>query len=349
MKSSMSQNGGRRGTSLLEVMFAMGVAIIGLLGVASLVIVAGHRLGESRKADVSGLYAREIAERFRVEGFDRHDYRFADGSPFELPVENGERVAIPFCLDPLMVAGQVVVDGGPGLVGTFPRGGPAEFRIPRVGPAMLFESPAGGQLAEEARRLIADRMMRARDDLVFERPRERTSPPAGLLVRDSDGTEITREYLGKYSWFATLVPSARATDHYILSIVVLHLRSSDLDNESEAWFPVRFLYDGENGGGAAVIRDVDQDQQFRGSGDSWLFLRQHPGHRAGWYRARIDRDPIIASHLEDDPMLTPGDVGGRGAYLTGGDWPVVPGTVDAMAVWVKGVVLVAERTVRLKR
>lgn len=348
MKNLTKHSGGRPGVSLLEVMIAMGVAIIGLLGVAALVTVAGHRLGEAKKADFAAAYMREVVDRFRIEGYDEHDYRFADGSRFDPPVVNGLRAAVPFCFDPLMVAGPVMDEGTPQLVGTFPHHGPADYMIPRVGPAKMFENLHGDPVPQATRELLANMAMRSGDDLVFERPDDRTLPPAGLFSRDAEGSPVRREFLGEYSWFATLVPGSPETDQYTLSVVVLHLRSPYLDETNEVAYPVRFLYGMENSGGSVVIRDVEADQKFRGSGDSWLFLRQRGTYRAGWYRATIDREPLAAEQVAADPLLVMGDVGGRGAYLLGRDWPVTPGTVDTMATWVRGVVLVAERTVRIR-
>lgn len=317
----------RAGVSLLETMIAMAVALIGLLGVASLLTVAGARLGSAAKIDSAAAGANAALGTFRARGYDRDDFTLQDGSrlpPWSPSPGPFSRAAMPLVIDPL------------GQDGAFPAHGDPAFSVIRVAPGAI------GRIADPAeRQAVADSIFRLRDDLVFQRPKDRTLPaqavrgPSGIIDND-----------GRFSWMATLSPVDPSSDQYTLSIVVFHQRES-ADSTTEVGLPVRFLDDGRSGGDI-VLRD---SSALRIQDGSWLMLRGQ-GHRIGWYRVVSARQEMLTERdIAASQSLIPGDEGGRIVSLFGADWPASdnPAEVNTQGTFSKGIVQVIERTMRLKR
>jgi hypothetical protein len=336
---SGSSRGRRAGVSLLETMFALAVATIGLLGVASLIAVAGARLGSASKIDAANAHAREAAELFEVHGFDHDRFVLADGSdllPWTPSVGPFSRRAMPLCIDPLMVVSPVLVNGSMQSADVFPMNGDPNFGILRVMPARLARPQN-----LDVRRLWVESIFQFRDDVIFDRPLDKTLPPA--LLRSPAGIP---EYDGRFSWMATLGPNIPDTDQYTLSVVVFHQRESDIDLTNEAGFPVRFLDGIGTNGGTVVLRNA---AAFDVRDDSWLMLRLQNNPKIGWYRVVSARDVVTPADVANSPSLLPGDEGGRIVTLFGADWPAAPASdINTQAAVVKGVLQVVERNVRLK-
>lgn len=324
--SMVASSRSRAGVSLLETMIAMAVALIGLLGVASLLTVAGARLGSASKIDAAAAGANVALGTFRARGFDRDDYVLSDGSrlpPWSPSPSPFSRPAIPLVIDPL------------GSDAVFPAHGDPAFSVLRVAPGAI------GRIADPAERsAVTDSIFRLRDDLVFQRPTDRTLP--AQAVRGPSGT-IDND--GRFSWMATLSPVDPSSDQYTLSIVVFHQREP-ADSTTEVGLPVRFLDSGRSGGDV-VLRD---SAALRIQDGSWLMLRGQ-GHRLGWYRVVSARQEVLTDRdIAASQSLIPGDEGGRIVSLFGADWPAPenPAEVNTQGTFAKGVTQVIERTMRLK-
>jgi hypothetical protein len=101
----------RRGVSVVEVLFAIGVVAVGLLGVLALIPVAGARVTRGVIADAGDRLGRNAVREFHVRGMaedgvwwqcistsattERHYEKFAPG------------LGVSFCIDPLFVAKHV--------------------------------------------------------------------------------------------------------------------------------------------------------------------------------------------------------------------------------------------------
>lgn len=342
------KHGRRAGVSLLEVMFSLGVATIGLLGVASLVSVAGVRIGNAAKMDAASAYANEALGVFGVRDFARDDYILADGSRLPkvaisgIPIARQARRPIPLCIDPLGVAGPMTANGASQLVGGFPAIGDPAFSIPRVMRASL--AARGANQAEQIRnrRLVAESLFVSRNDLIFERPKDRTIP--AKLLRSEQGIP---QYDGRFSWFATMSPASLVSNLYTLSIVVVHGRALDASQENDVGFPVRFLGGSGTQVGGVVLRGVGDTKI---ADDSWLMLRHGGSMRVGWYLVVSGGDVLTAEDVAGSSLLLLGDEGGRMVELRGADWPIPvdAAQVNTQAAFVKGVIQVVERTVMMK-
>jgi hypothetical protein len=309
----------RRGTSLLEVMFAMGVAIIGLLGVAALIPVAAQRMGRGIQADQVAAYGRAVVAEFDIRGMgQRRNFTWNPGTG------NFTRFQEPgaFCFDPLVVSALPAIN-------TFPSTG-AAFTIPRV-TLQRFSNIADPVV----RATVVDGLFRFDDDLIFQRPLDRTLPPFQLYSSAPVPVDpIKRQYMGRFTWMATLSPSrvASQSDLYTLSVVIFDGRDPDPTNEIV--MPVTATGTGLGGGdvefGAPLSGHNLVDVDIRP--DDWVMLSTQTTPRyVRWYRvASADREVVN---------------GTKYAFLMGANWDV---TVGTQATLIKGVVGVFEKTFRLE-
>lgn len=331
-KSFLGQAGvsrsGRPGTSLLEVMFAMGVSVIGLLGVAAMIPVAAHRMGRGIQADQVAAYGRAVVSEFEVRGMARRDmFALPNGSVYNPAPEPPPATPVgSFCFDPLGV-----VDSG---TIQFPALPASPVRIPRV-TSRLFVDPMGPADADTRRELV-DSFFRFHDDLVFDRPPDRTLPPFQLLDSRPVFVEpVKRQFNGRYTWMATLSPTSAilsSNGYFTLSVVVFDGRDPNPDNEIVLPVQVEF---GEGGGEIQISPPMNPNVDFTDMGlrpDRWLmlFTRDSAPVQVRWYR--------IASV---DNLI---DGGVRHGYLRGAD--LLPGPYTA--VFHRNVVGVFEKTVRLE-
>jgi hypothetical protein len=312
--------GARQGTSLLEVMFAMGVAIIGLLGVAALLPVAAHRMGRGLQADQIGAYGRAVVAEFDIRGMGQRrlfTWRNPNNGNFERFNQPGA-----FCLDPVVVSELPAMNVFPST--------PNSYNIPRV-TLRRFSNLANNPLIQAT---LIDGLFRFDDDLVFNRPIDRTLPAVQLYSSDPVPSQpIKRQYNGRFTWMATLSPSQTPTapDLYTLSVVVFDGR--DPDPANEVVMPIE-LGTGLGGGdvvfGQPISGHALVDVDLRP--DDWVMLSPQTTPRyVRWYRvASVDRE-----------VVGPGKHG----YLRGADWDR---TVDTQATFIKGVVGVFEKTFRLE-
>jgi hypothetical protein len=326
--SSLGFRNDRRGTSLLEVMFAMGVSVIGLLGVAALIPVAAHRMGRGIQADQVAAYGRAMVGEFEVRGMARRDgFVWPDnGNDFNL--QNPGRLGLvpgAFCFDPLT--------GAFAPTPRFPALPSAPVHIPRVTWRPLVPPMAPGDV--DARQVLVDSLFRFNDDLVFNRPTDRTLPPIQLFDSRPVATEIVkRQYNGRYTWMATLSPNPNVSSNgfYTLSIVVFDGR--DPNPENEIVLPVEVEF-GE-GGGEVEFEDPANpgvtlaDLKLRP--DHWIMLitRGTPPVQVRWYRIASADSQLHTGHLH--------------GFLRGAD--IAAGTYEGVVI--KSVVGVFEKTVRLE-
>ena len=241
-----------RGVTLIELMFAIGIMLVGLLGVAALIPLAGYEIGRGLTADRMSATGRNAVAEFDIRSMRRRDMHvYYDGSQFN---PNPNQAA--FCIDPL---GRTTI------------GNLANARFPRAGsgvwmPRISLRDQPGGQLMG---RVQAERLFVARDDLAVQRLSDPTLPPEQVY-----GMPVSRrQYYGGFSWFATLVQESNNSDQYVLSVVVLEDR--DLQ-AAEQELPVTYL--GGSGGG-----EVELAGQLDLRTGNWLMLTAAP-NRFRWYR-----------------------------------------------------------------
>lgn len=253
--------GRRRGVTLLEVLFSIGIVAVGLLGVLVIIPLAGSRSTQGMIADGADRMGRNAVRMFDVQHMRDptawaylvpttklyHAYGKADPAAPALPTylwKPGPADlprARSFCIDPLFISNQLASSGSnpipvetrlfpyynEGFSASSPPAG-VDARLDRIS---LYAVPGGtaGMSLEQAISIFM-----GSDDLVFSLGTDRTAAPQQKF----DSTSGKRQFEGKFSWMATLTPvfTALETDppsaikrdvapeRYVLSIVVLHRR-----------------------------------------------------------------------------------------------------------------------------
>lgn len=112
-----SHSGNRlRGVSLVEVIFSIGVILIGLLGVMSILPLAGNRAQDSISLSVGSTFADSVFQRLKAERFfsNRRLRSIVEVPPASAPPDDIFRTLVlptnpatrlePFCIDPLFVS-----------------------------------------------------------------------------------------------------------------------------------------------------------------------------------------------------------------------------------------------------
>lgn len=358
----------RRGVSLIEVLFAIGVVAVGLLGVIAVIPVGMRQAGKADVTDRAARLGLNALEEFELRGYaDPRRWRQLSTStpPVAGPVvlAPGRSILPPgqsYAIDPrfLALTGNQSDPRSRWFPYTTFATGPAVLCMPRVTLSMTPSLTAGAMTAEQA-----DAIFLGQDDLVFDLPKDKSLPPAQNYVAGS-----RREYEGTISWMATAAPrmdqSGQLQNLYILSIVVFHRRDSalmmDAVNERVATIPADLFHsagitsgDGvaPTGGDVTIVQhpgSTNPAEDLEVKVGNWVMLaRLLPPVRpatAGvplfrWYRV-ISADP-------DSELNTATNLWQRDVTLEGPDWPVST-NYPTQVVIVSNVVAVYEKTIRLE-
>lgn len=357
----------RLGISLLEIMISIGIVGIGLIGVAALIPLAHHKAAQGVQEDRKSLFGKRAFREFRVRGMDRPGTisspawfcNSLDGGQQQLfNPQTGRPIRRAYCLDPLLVAARDQ-QNRPGLF-LFPAP-PAgkNFGPWNILRLTLLPSPSGLSSQGFMTLTQAQEVFTLRDDLVLPQSTDQNVPSQlGYLSLKVGGRNVSTKMLsgGTYSWLATLVPDPLdLTDAYALSIVVFQGRNllAPIPEEITAQVvPELSMVSG-------LVKDVTLKQltppitppdgdfglkQLR-AGD-WILLGQElpaspplrplPVQLLKWYRV------VTVDQTDDTDEMV------RHATLDGPDWNVdlVRGP-PLFAVYLRGVVAVYEKTVRL--
>jgi hypothetical protein len=315
----------RRGVSIIEVLFAIGVVAVGLLGVIAVVPVGMNQAGKANTTDRATCVGLNAAQEFELRGYT-NPARWL-GSTLS--------VGQSYAIDPHFLTRN-----------------PAGNQFPYTTLAGVFSMPRltlnGGLGPMTAAQ--ADSLFVGHDDLVFDLPAEKTLPPVQNYPGGSQ-----REYEGTISWMATVVPKLDQTgqfrDLYILSIIVFHRRDMQLGNERVAVIPYNLFHGaGISGGDVTIVQhpastNTPADDLEVKAGHWVMLSRQMPPVRPAsaptalfrWYRV-VSADPELDETGKQ-----------RDVTLEGPDWPV-PNSSDppTQVVIVSNVVAVYERTIRLE-
>jgi len=335
----------RAGVTLLEVLFSMGIVTVGLLGVMIIVPLAGSRSAQGMIADGADRVGRNA-----IRAFDVYQMRRPD-SWAQYDTSNDNYQAFwgneAFCIDPLYMAANT---GTAGI-----------FRFPYLGTATSPSTPTdvpwmkrislrrwpGATLPSMVMSIEqAGHIFLGEDDLVFNLPVDRTLPPQ----QKYDSSTSKRQWEGKFSWLATLVPKQdTGNDLYLLSIVVFHRRESYAEAEHVVDVTFDALSLGVNGGEVTLSALPSPSTTTPAKADDlkmkegeWLLMAGMIGTKEHfqWYRIQsADSGPV-----ERNP---PGSGYDRVLTLFGQDWPASSLTVHK-AIWIPGIVAVYEKTIRLE-
>ncbi len=345
----------RRGVSILEVLFAIMISAIGLMGAIAVFPAALLQTKRGQQSDMTSIGAQEALHAFDAMGMRRAS-RWLDN--------NGTRIADPdgsfaYCIDPRFMA----VNTG---VTRFPHSS-TNSRMIRV----TLDNGAAAATPTAMQPLQANLIFSIEDDLAYDRFTgtfngidQSTQQAASLFVRDGSRNPLKREFHGHMSWMATLSPKIErlqtggvVEDRYVLSIVVFYDRPSQLQTTggfalSEWELDVVTMYGNGDGGGDMQLRiptagnftvaASNTDEQTRRLSlfrDQWIMLMGNPTVGNGQRQITICRWYRVLD--SDDPNGNLVDV-----TLAGSDWEVP--AAQTTAVVCQGVVAVLEKTIKLE-
>lgn len=260
----------RRGVSLMEVMFSIGIIAVGLLGVIAVFPLALSDVGKGQVSERSARLGLAALDTFETHGMRRPDQWLVrqtnnvvavdmeiDGTsgdqilePSITPDITPDQLATAFCIDPRFVAGVAPLANAnfdTRLFPHYPRGTNNNARMLRV--TLRSRSDVdlnANQGPEDMGWAQADLICRSIDELTFDVPDEKLLPPVQQYGSAVTGAEIRRQDEGNFSWMATLAPNTATTgaevESYTLSIVIFHGRDPGL-----------LLYEDTNADGAFTV------------------------------------------------------------------------------------------------
>ncbi len=204
----------RFGMTLVEIMAAILVLSIGLVGVISAIPFGGLRMSQMQEADNSSALGRNAARVMKSNGW-ANPARWWYENGFENAnsvLSNGNlNLTFPFFVDPISKS-----VSPPEFFATTPVGGFDSF-FTRVAPTVSH--PTFDRVAIQPRHI--ERAFYLQDDLVygyandedetFYRPRVETTD--GLLG-DVGSPNATQPFSGRYTWLATVSPKNASGDFY---------------------------------------------------------------------------------------------------------------------------------------
>ena len=372
----------RGGITVLEVLFSIGIVAVGLLGVLTIIPVAGHRVTQGSISDHADRLGRNAVRQFDVgqmrrpimwARFRTNDQQYVTFSP---------SISEPaFCIDPLFVSTQVynaatnntTVAQETEYFPYFLPGGAARMkRITLRKKAGILTATGGiGMGLEQAYEVFM-----AKDDLVFDLPDDRTLAPQQKF----DTSNAKRQFDGKYTWMATvspkdlLYPSAQGgpprTDLCTLSIIVFYRRDTGMtmhytNSSTEGPDPERLVNVGFRdtsgnltagagiGGGnvrlETIVRqsNVHVREDLEARRGNWIMLSAKVQPNASYAFDSVFRWYRVLSTEEVLGDATNGYT--RNVTLLGADWTDVIGAGGAtQATLLNGVAAVYEKTIRLE-
>ena len=285
----------RRGISLLEVLAAIGVLTVGLLGLAALLPIGRYTISEAIKGDRAGdcgrAGLRDIVVRRMLDSYPANPNPPPPAVYAQWLKPSSDTDAAPslgassFILDPRGAAN--------GLTGNF--GGV----VPRI---TLGVSPAVRASKRYYTKIEADNVFLWPDDLVVNMPEDmNTTPklPVGRPVNvDSAGKQMALTNNGDFSWFVSVVPMPNNSTRFTVSIVVCYKRDF-----SERTATVAKFYDSGMAGGGILLNNPSVP--FEVKENDWIALcgvSKTKPTLCRWYR--------VASMGDDGVSLT----------LIGPDW-----------------------------
>ena len=352
-----------QGITLIEVMFASGIALFGLLVVIALIPLAGNEVRVGLQTDRMASLGRNAVKEFDIRGMrDPNQWSLQDGSP-------AFRSKQAYAIDPRFVTrhGNVAFPYSSIATGTMPR---ISLRIkhPRQknhqGSCQkcldeVISIRNGNPVFTQLTQLTADQLFMARDDLVLNFPDDRTlmSRPTWPHALNGDGLPVLkRQYRGELSWMATVVPLPSGSDEYVLSIIVFSSRNitpekwDEVDAtvanvpERTASVTMPLLGGGWTGGEVQLTHPIPSTNNAKLYAENVLKLQTN-----NWVMlsGTFEKTPLYRWYR----VLNVGSIGygagtaSRHVTLQGADWPP---DIKTEATIMEGVVGVFEKRIRLE-
>jgi type II secretory pathway pseudopilin PulG len=371
----------RRAVTLIEVIFAIGVILIGMVGLLAVLPLAGSRARSSVALNTGTAIADSAFDQLIAGGFLNTGRLFrADGTALAF----NESI----CIDPVQVITlrSTTVSGNGYSKTVFPH------YLPNHNPLLDPSLTGGGSVnwTTDQPRLVrvgmqhdggrpfsleeALKVTESQDDIPAERPKDRTQ---NTYVRGYPGISGGLSYgkrlaTGEYSWIATLDPhSTRPQERFgLLSVVVFRTRDrgfifpsaaaatpqGNANRERLALVTAAQGFQGGAGGVVTLVSSANTTSNL--TANHWIMLSRtiptvgaiptHPVHR--WYRvAGTDGDPVetTAGELGLTQAAAGTEVWRRRVLLDGSDW-AFDAANPTFATIADSVISVTERLVRIR-
>ena len=283
----------RHGLSLIEVLVAIFVVTVGLLGVVTLLPLSQKDASQGAIDDQVALVGKSAWRDFVIRGMNRPGVWFyGDGPPVydvyngwlneaggTYTTNSGLRIPPTFVLDPSLLARVRAAEDDPH---DFHFGG-----FPNIPRATLGDMD--GNLCSLD---LADELFMFSDDLIFQSPADTVGLPRQLFTGAGD----KRSSAGLFSWMAVLSPELAAPQFnpvpgfVHLSVAIFHRRSFSLDPlqnlQNEQVYVATAL-----GGGLGGV-DVSFSEDLQVKRNQWIALvSRNPLRGVRWYRVARAIEP----------------------------------------------------------
>ncbi len=319
----------KRGISLLEILVAIFILSVGLLGVASLIPVGNSEVIKASIAHRSAETGLRAFREMRLRGYLNPQNWLAGGTAIvdpETGVMQSQFAGKPFVIDPLTVQS----GGGNAIPGV-------NMTTLTLRSAMATED---NKSAPPMTSSVAERVFVGQDNLMFERPKEQTHVPMQFKEGQKGSRRRTQPL---YSWAAMLVPMQVMPsgslapefklDTYLMSVVVFY---RDLPGVN----PRRALVmDAEPLGGnefrLRIPEGADEDAKKFLRPRRWVLLTD--GQRVfRWYRLGTVEGSVAEDRSD------------RNVSMVGPDWDTAANSGAPKAIVFESVVAVIEKMVQLE-
>lgn len=333
-----------RGVTLVEVIFSMGVVLVGLLGVMSILPLAGNRAKDAVGLSVASALADNVMEEMLAQRWLSNGRLAAYDDKGNLVPFDGSR---PFCIDPAFVS-----IGG--------RQNPSNFydtrffpfykenHDPTLDPSSNYSTVAIGgvplrmlrvgilqrpsSLGPPLTPLTRDQALRVADspdDLLIERPKARTDNPFMLGVQATNaGLPYGGRFgSGDFSWIATVSPNS-SPGYATVSVAVIRNRqrgfavpvtaatNPEQNATDERMATISYTSGFRGGAGGSIELNGAQATVSRLRVGDWLMLSRTGGTDIvvnRWYR-------VAAVEREVEELLVPRNAIGHQVQSTADRW-----------------------------
>ncbi len=221
----------RAGITIVEVLTAMVVAMIGVFGVMILIPFAVKQAEVGLDLDEARRQAENGIAQFEISGFERlvENPALNDNTLRPLWIDtNGNQILQPdvYAIDPLSIFANDPTDGYDQFPPSFSieqfENGlstvPADLsqrHFPFIGELNLADYDANAANVNDVVKVwagdrgeaLARRIFRNSDDLIFGDPVSDLDPPVQFFDADANGAFVGRQARGEMSWMSILVPS----------------------------------------------------------------------------------------------------------------------------------------------
>ena len=359
------------GVSILEVLFAIMITSIGLMGVIAIFPAAMLQAKRGMQADAVSIAGLKNIHTFDAEGM-RQPARWLQysGGYSIVGVPDGTRA---FCIDPRFCAVNQHASANNVPYGTTP----SVLQRVNLWNGTPYTPPARPPAMQQ---LQADLVFGIEDDLAYDRfrdglgQRDNTLPAAAQFARDGSNNALKRESQGHLSWMATVSPKLERLetaitsggntiptpeDRFVLSTVIFYDRPPDLRANvgllASEWALQVTFPSGSNPCSEVRLTEPNSDPNLPSAAadrlnervrrlnirrDQWIMLLSYTQIQTRiaplcrWYRV-IDADEVDDTNYTVD--LT----------LSGADWESTGGS-PVFAVVFQGGVAVFEKTIKLE-